>query len=277
MTTKKYPKEHTPLKVHFSSVTDVFIGLIPFFRTDKKTNTTKCSKEIITYEQLQDQIDLFKNIKTPNATIYSTNSEYPNDDEVIKSGKKISWNQIITNTSIDSYKELNKALMTSIGAYTKKLRRHDLLKILTDYTQENNIWHPTEGTFGPLIMQDIYKVLKHNKIDEIIIQDEHGEEFKNINLKTNNQNEFINKIFYKDYFIYSDDDSIQFTIGWDYYFFFIAIDSRIINKNSIENHFEGFWASDTDTHLWTWKKGEIDKLLGKSSKKLKWRNRFLNN
>jgi len=271
-----YPDETTPLKEHYSDFTDVFIGLLPFFQTNRKISETQSSKEILTLKQAQEKDDLFKKIETLNATIYSTREDYPEENEIIDTGKLIYWSQIIKNTEIKDFKDLNKALMTSIGAYHKKLRREDTLKILNDYTEKSNIWHPTEGTFGVFVKQQIYSTLKDQNINEIVVIDEHYEDRRVLNLSNLNQSDFITKVNFKDYYIYSKDKSILFSIGWDFFFFFISINNSIIDKQKIESNFEGFWANELDNHLWTWKEGEIEKLLNSKEQKKSWWNKMMN-
>lgn len=273
---KLYPDETTPLKEHYSDFTDVFIGLVPFFQTSKKISKAQSSKEIITLEQAQEKDNIFKKIEALNGVIYTTSGDYPEDQEIIESGKPILWSQIIRNTTIQNYKELNKALMTSIGAYHKKLRREDTLNILNEYTRKSNIWHPTEGAFGVIVKKQIYDILKDQNINEILVQDEHYEDKRVLDLSNLNQSDFISQINFKDYFIYSKDESIMFTIGWDFFFFFIAIDNAKISKEKIVSNFEGFWANESDSHLWTWEEGEIDKLLNNKDQKVSWWTKLTN-
>jgi len=273
---KLYPDETTPLKEHFSGFTDVFIGLVPFFQSSSKISKAQSSKEILTLEQAQEKDELFKNIETLNGVIYSTSEEYPEDQEIIETGKPIFWNQIIKNTEIKDFRDLNKALMTSIGAYHKKQRREDTLKILNDYTEKSNIWHPTEGTFGVFVKQQIYNTLNDQKINEIVVIDEHYEDQRVLNLTNLNQSEFISKINFKDYYLYSKDKSILFSIGWDFFFFFISIDNSKIDEKKIESNFEGFWANELDSHLWTWKEGEIENLMNTKELKKSWWNKIMN-
>lgn len=273
---KLYPDETTPLKDHYSDFTDVFIGLVPFFQTSNKTSKAQSSKEIITLKQAQEKDTLFKKIEALNGVIYTTREDYPEDQEIIESGKPILWSQIIQNTSIQNYKELNKALMTSIGAYHKKLRREDTLNILNKYTGKSNIWHPAEGAFGVFVKKQIYNTLKDQNINEILVQDEHYEDKRAFDLSNLIQSDFISQIKFKDYYIYSKDNSIMFSIGWDFFFFFIAIDNSKVSKEKVESNFEGFWANESDSHLWTWEEGEISKLLNNKEKKENWWTKLMN-
>jgi len=153
--------------------------------------------------------------------------------------------------------------MTSIGAFKKKLQREDLLEILNQYSDKNNIWHPTEGTFDFFTKSLIYEILTLNGIYEINVEDEFYENKKTINLNELTNSEFCDKIDFNDYYIYDKNKSILFAISWDYFFFFIAINEQVFSKQSIGTSFEGFWADEKCNHLWTWEEGEIERLLSK--------------
>jgi hypothetical protein len=257
-----YPNEETPLLEHYSNFDNVYVGLLPFFKLDKEHCDTNSSKKVISIEEAREKDEIFKKIGNySNVAIYSSNECYPSDEEITQNGIVITWQEIINNTEFENYKELNKALMTSIGAYKKKLQREDLLEILNQYTEKNKIWHPTEGTFDFFTKSSVYNILKSNGINDIEVEDEFYENKKTIDLSTLSQNEFCEKIDFKDYYIYSKTKSILFSISWDYFFFFIAINEEAISKIEIEKHFEGFWATEADSHLWSWEKGEIDRLL----------------
>jgi len=140
---KLYPNEDDSLVEHYSQYFDkIFIGLIPFFYV-------------------------------PN---YSVKEDYPDDDKILENGIPISWTQIIEHTNIENFKDLNKALMTSIGAFKKVFERQDLLTILNNYTETQNIWDPTEGTFDVFTKKEIYNICKTYNLNSIIVQDEFYEE-----------------------------------------------------------------------------------------------------
>lgn len=218
--------------------------------------------KLISLEEARENDEFFEKIGNhSNVDIYSTNDSYPSDEEITKSGELIEWNEIIKNTSIKNYKELNKALMTSVGGFKKKLQRLDLLEILNHYSEKENIRHPLNGTFNFFTKSTIYDILKSKDITKIEVVDEFLKSRKTIDIKSLNKKEFCDTIDYSDYYIYTIDNSILFSIDWDYFFFFIAVDEKCFSKSDIEKHFEGFWADKNDTHLWTWDKGEIKRLL----------------
>ncbi|MCH2032261.1 MAG: DUF2711 domain-containing protein [Tenacibaculum sp.] len=259
-----YPDEEISVLKHYSEFDSVYVGLLPFFRLDKKHCDTNSSKKIISIEHAREKDEIFEKIGNhSNVTVYSSNECYPTDEEISQNGNKVTWKEIILNTNLNNNKELNKALMTSIGAFKKKLQREDLLKVLNQYSDKNKVWHPTEGTFDFFTKSLIYEILTLNGIREIDVEDEFYENKKTINLNELTNGEFCDKIDFNDYYIYDKNKSILFAISWDYFFFFIAINERVFSKQSIEISFEGFWADEKCNHLWTWEEGEIERLLSK--------------
>ncbi len=257
-----YPDEETPVLKHYSEFDSVYIGLLPFFKLDKEHCDTNSSKKVISLEEARKKDEIFEKIENySNMTIFSSNECYPTDEEITQHGKKVTWKEVIQNTKLNDYKELNKALMTSIGAFKKKLERQDLLKVLNQYSDKNNIWHPTEGTFDFFTKSSIFELLTLNGIEEVLVEDEFYENKKIIDLTSSSKSDFCEKIDFKDYYIYDKNKSILFAISWDYFFYFIAINEKVFSKKSIESNFEGFWADEKSSHLWTWEEGEINRLL----------------
>lgn len=270
---KLYPDEETPVLKHYSEFDCVYVGLLPFFKLDKEHCDTNSSKKVISLEEARKKDEIFNKIENySNMTIYSSNECYPTDEEISQNGKKVLWNEIIQSTKLNDCKELNKALMTSIGAFKKKLERKDLLNILNQHSDKNNIWHPTEGAFDFFTKASIYEILTLKGISEIIVEDEFYENKKTIDLTDLNKSDFCEKIDFKDYYIYDKNKSILFAISWDYFFYFIAINEKVFSKKSIESNLEGFWADEKCSHLWTWEEGEIDRLLNENTETKKKKN-----
>lgn len=268
-----YPDEETPVLKHYSEFDSVYVGLLPFFKLDKEQCDTNSSKKVISLEEARKKDEIFEKIENySNMTMYSSNECYPTDEEISQNGKKVLWNEIIQNTELENYKELNKALMTSIGALKKKLERQDLLRILNQYSDKDNIWHPTEGAFDFFTKSSIFEILTLNGIDEVVVEEEFYESKKTIDLTNSNKIDFCEKIVFKDYYIYDKSKSVLFAISWDYFFYFVAINQKVFSKKSIESNLEGFWADEKCSHLWTWEEGEIDRLLNENTETKKKKN-----
>ncbi|WP_375559350.1 DUF2711 family protein [Bernardetia sp. OM2101] len=265
---KIYPKEDTPILEHYKECFDaVKICFLPFFQIETNSKTlSRRGKDKITLEELKETDKIFENIKSDNIEIYESNKNYPTDEEILAYGKVIKWNNLIDNTELHDYKEINRSLKTSIGSYKKRLERLELLNNLEEYTEKNELWLPVEGAFDVFTKIGIFNLLKKLGKNEIIVIDELYENERTLNIKNITKKEFINKITFKDYYIYSKDNSILFAISWDDFFYFTVTKTEYIEQVDKIEEFEGFWADENDTHLWDWEKGEIERLLNISQK-----------
>ena len=259
-----YPHEGK-IKDHFKDFYDsVFVAFLPFFQVDRqptdKANLKKAKH--ITYEDAKQEMEFLKDIPKPNAEIYSySNNEYPTDKEIFEKGKAVVWSEIINGAGLNDFSELNKALRTSIGALRKVFQRPGLTEKVNDYTDSQNIWHPTEGGFDTLSKVAVYKTFKLLGKNQIIITDEFYETTSILDIDKLSDFEFTEKVSFKDYYLYSEDKKILFTIEWDSFFFLIATGQENMNKIISSNLFEGFVCNEKTEHNWDYEDGEIQKYL----------------
>jgi hypothetical protein len=259
------------IKEHYKDFYDsIFVAYLPFFKVEnqksKKNNYKKLEK--ITFEEAKREIEILNNIPIPNAEIYSySNEDYPTDIEIYENGKIIKWETIIKEAKFKDKTELNKALRTSIGALREIFKKPELSEKLNSFTTENYIWNPTEGTFDIFSKLGIYRTFKLFNKNEIIIVDEFFEDINSINIDKLSEYEFLEKIDFNDYYIYSSDKEILFTMEWDSFFFLIATDNNKMEEIISKKHFEGFLCDSETTHDWDYLPGELEQLL-KIEKKL---------
>ncbi|MGZ5280640.1 MAG: DUF2711 family protein [Bacteroidia bacterium] len=259
-----YPHEGK-IKDHFKDFYNtVFIAFLPFFQVDRQPdNETNLKKsKQITYVEAKEEIEDLKDIPPFNANIFSySNKDYPTDEEVYKSGKIISWDTIVKGSGLANYSELNKALRTSIGALRQDFQRPELTEKLNNYTGIHNIWHPTEGGFDTISKISIYNAFKLLGKNQVIVIDEFYETTSTLELNNLTEIDFAEKVGYKDYFIFSSDKELLFTIEWDSFFFLIATDKDKMNKIISGKLFEGFLCDEKTEHNWDYEEGEIQKYL----------------
>lgn len=259
-----YPHEEK-IKDHFKDFYgSIYVAYLPFFKIEnhlsEKNNYKKSEK--ITFEEAKKEIDILNNIPKPNAEIFSySNEDYPTNTEIYNNGKIVSWKTIIEEANLKDKTELNKALRTSIGALRKIFRKPELCEKLNGYTTKNNVWHPTEGDFDIFSKMAIYRIFKMFNKNEILIVDEFYENNNVITLNELTEYEFIEKIEYGDYYIYSVDKEILFTIEWDSFFFLIATDKNKMEKIIEAKYFEGFLCDSNTTHNWDYLDDELEELL----------------
>ncbi len=262
---KLYPNDEESILSNFAGIYDcVFIAYLPFFRI-KDHNLEKVSVQKshqISLEEFKANDEVFGKLPDFNANVYSyENDEYPEDSEIFEKAEMVSWKEVKNGANFTDYAEIYKALKTSIGSYRTVFERKDLRDRLNVFTEKKRIFHPTEGNFEVLSKIEIYNALKSLGKNEIVIIDEFYENEKKLNLNFISLKEFIEKIEYKDYYIYAEDKSILFTIEWDSFFYLICSDKNnnddILRKSKIE----GFFCTNETKHTWEWKEEEFLRLL----------------
>ena len=239
-------KEH--FKDHYDSV---FIALLPFFQLDRKEADKANLKKAKLLSPEDVLIDLLKNLPEANREIYSyDNEQYPTEEDIFREGKAILWDNIVKGSGLAGYAELNTALLTSINVLNRKFTRPDLMDKLNNYTDSESIYHPTEGVFGMLSKMAIYKALKLLGKNQIMITDEFYENTSTVDLDKTTEYEFCDHITFNDFYLYSVDKEILFTIEWDSFFFLIATDHKKMDQLIASNLFEGFSCNDKTEHFW---------------------------
>jgi len=259
-----YPHEGN-IKEHFKDFYDtLFVSFLPFFQVDRQSTSEtnlKKSKQI-TYEQALNEMEFLKDIPKQNAEIFSySNKDYPTDEEIFKTGKIIIWKTILKEAGLTDFSELNKALRTSIGAVRPIFQRPQLRDKLNNYTNRQSIWHPTEGCFDTFSKIAIYKTFKLLGKNQIVVTDELYETTSSIEIDQLTDFEFSEKIRHKDYYLYSIDKEILFTVEWDSFFFLIATEIKKMKQIIEQNLFEGFLCDEKTQHEWDYKEGEVQELL----------------
>ena len=237
---------------------------MPFFRLieNQIENPSYQKSHQISYEKLKSEVKEFANVPEFEAEIFTNeNEQYPDEKSIIENGEIITWNEIKNEAKFNDVGEINKALRTSIGAFRSVLRRVDLSEKLNAYTNEQKIFHPIEGNFEPLVKIQIYNSLKQNGKNDIVVIDEYLESERELTLNSISVGEFIEKVEFKDYYIYAKDKSVLFTIDWDSFFFLICSNQPLLNEVIEAGNFEGFFCSETTDHSWDFGKEELKKLI----------------
>jgi Protein of unknown function (DUF2711) len=261
---KIYPHEGK-IKDHFKDFYETaFVAFLPFFKVDRELsdNTNFKKSKQITHEEARQELDILKDIPPFNADIFSySNKDFPTDQEIFDSGQSISWDAVAKGSGLKNNSELNKALRTSIGALRQVFRRPELTEKLNKFTDDQNIWHPTEGSFDTFSKIAIYKTFKLLGKNKIVVTDEFYETTSIIELDTITEFELTEKVSYKDYYLYSTDKELLFTIEWDSFFFLIVTDNEKMKQIIEAKLFEGFLCNENTEHTWDYEDGEIQKYL----------------
>lgn len=184
------------------------------------------------------------------AIIYYRNLAYHKKQQILTQGTIVPWEEVRNGAGLNGNSELYKALKTSVGAYNNNYSRPDQSRKLQKFLQEAKIWEPGEGEFDVLTLKKIYNCFISLNKTLIIVEDEFHETYTEYDLDYLTVEKFIESVGGKDYYIYSKDKTILFSMDWDSFFFIICSTSAIIKKISADQHFEGFLADIFTTPCW---------------------------
>ena len=258
------PSEFVPFKSHFKNQFDsVFVAFLPFFKIKEKIFSPRGQQlsQKISLKEAQNKIPILKALKKTEGNIYiSENDQYPSDSEILKFGERLLWQSLVSKEGFQNFGEVYKALCTSIGAFRKSFRREDLANKLKDIIKLEKAYMPVEGRFNPLTKLDIYEavcVLKRNKV---IVVDEFYEKNKSLDLANLKEDNFVSEIGPKDYYVYSEDKSILFSMGWDDFYYLICSDKASIEKVLSKSPIEGFYCDEKTSSRWYWTEEELKQL-----------------
>ncbi|PGK51804.1 hypothetical protein CN918_28850 [Priestia megaterium] len=86
---------------------------------------------------------------------------YPDDEEMLKLGKPVSWSEIMNMSGLNSYHEVALSLLSSIGALSTRYARRKSKNILK-LRLEPGVYFPPEDTTPVYILEDVLKVMSRN-------------------------------------------------------------------------------------------------------------------
>lgn len=255
-----YAKDGEPLKRHYASHFDsIYIGLMPFIRFE---NDSKCSSfqktHEISFEEAAKGLPELEKIPRFSAEYYSNqNDDYPDDTEILKHGIPVRWEEVKLGCNFVRLEDVNKALKTTIGAYRKEFSREDLADRLSAWTEENRIFVPSEGQFNVFSKIAILKGFRHLRKSSILVEDEYGERKNEIDISDISDDEFIQSLECKDYYIYDVNKELLFALDWDDFFFLICSSEEKLGKLTRALNLEGFYCDDATKQSWELSQEEI--------------------
>jgi len=264
---KFYPSEDTPIKDHYSGTFDsVFLSFMPFFTIDErhlsKSNFQRLHR--ITFPQFKSanpDLNLPENIA---ADIYTNdNPDYPTKDEIRQYGKLVRWSDVLSGAGFQSLAEMDKALGTTIGHYRAVFSRQDLADRLLQYAENSRTFLPEEGTFDVFSKRAILKAFRVLGKTTLVIHDEYLEKKTTLDIAELTDEQFCNKIDYKDYYIHDLEENLLFAIDWDDFFFLISTSTEMMGRVLADGAFEGFHCDDSTKVNWELGDDELQAGLSK--------------
>jgi hypothetical protein len=156
---------------------------------------------------------------------------YPTDEEILKYGKLVSWEEIIHKSELTTLEELAVALKTSIVALRKEYAREDLADKLKS-SMKSDLYYPDEDFPTVFLVNDLLNLLSSKEAKKLSysdpILDKSGNvEFKNLNTLG------VNELALKEVMI--TDENMDFAFMNVYDSFITIIMAKDDNINDIVN------------------------------------------
>lgn len=251
---KFYPSEETPIKDQYAGTFDsVFLSFIPFFKIDER-HLSKSSfqrNHQITYAQFKSANPDLNLPENTSRDIYSNdNPDYPTDDEIRQYGSVVTWSDVLSGVGFESFAEIDRALGTTIGHYKAVFARQDLADRLLQYAENSRTFLPENGTFDVFSKRAILKAFRELGKTTLVIHNEFLDKKTALDIAELTDEEFCNKIDYKDYYIHDIEENLLFAIDWDDFFFLISTSTEMMERVLADGTFEGFHCDDSMKINW---------------------------
>lgn len=82
---------------------------------------------------------------------------YPSTEEILTLGNPVFWQEIMNNTNLETFEEVELGLKTSIGALRTEYARKDLADKL-NLNWKEGLYYPTEDNTSIFLISDIIKI-----------------------------------------------------------------------------------------------------------------------
>ncbi|MGJ8641660.1 MAG: DUF2711 family protein [Opitutaceae bacterium] len=172
---------------------------------------------------------------------------YPTKKEIIKKTKRVSWQEIIENSELNSFSEVDIGLRTGILGLGKPLASQNFVDEINRIYDDLGIVCPSEGEVAELLQDDLLRSIQSCGYDWVWIGDEFGTERK-LN--------WIESLFHEDFLpphgtILTPGYKILITTHWDSHFSLLCSSRDTIDQILKENPYEGFYCNDETQIYWS--------------------------
>jgi len=264
----KYPRGREKiLEFYRGEFESCYILFHPFLKIKQEEGNdmerTSSSKENVLPNELS---TIFSKIKFPaNAMLYVSNPNYPEEKKIIESGIEISWSQVIEQSNLNSYSEIQKALKTSIGAYRRIFQRKDLLKHLQEFLKKEKYWSPKEDIINPLTKKKLFQIFRLLELNKIINHNCNTENIP-IDISEMSELEFCKTMTAS--YIYSKDKKVMVSQNRDTFFCLLLTKKKETMQKILANiDLEGILCDEESSMPWEFEKKEFNELVQKGKEK----------
>lgn len=187
--------------------------------------------------------------RVPEYLSWQKTGKYPADDEIAALGMKCGWLEILPQVGMRSCAELNRALLSSIGALPQELSDGAGAKRVEKFLRSNAVWMPVEGRFEPLLQPDFLRIFEIDRKEDLVFVPEFPESQPAVRLSVNELRDG-SAPFPTCGTLAAADGSFLLTVDWDSFFTLFYGRREFLKETARALKLEGFFATANTDHAW---------------------------
>jgi len=188
-------------------------------------------------------------VRVPAELAWSVTHQYPGDAEIAACGEKVSWTEVMAQTSLKSCARINQALLTSIGSLADHVADPAGRDALQRFLESEPIWMPVEGRFEPLLQPDFLHVFAEAGVEELIFVPEFPNSDPVARLPLEGLRDGATPFPARGSLL-APDQSFLFTVDWDSFFTLFYGPRTFVSRVAAGLNLEGFFATPNTEHAW---------------------------
>lgn len=173
-------------------------------------------------------------------------------NELQKNCEKLTWTQFLTLTGIDSYKQLDIGLRTSISGLREEYQDQNTAELIHKTCREKLISAPSEGSFPETIMNGLLEAIKITGHEWIWLGDEFCTERKLMYIDDLIRD---NNLLGQGKNLFTHDNGMLITTHWDSHFSLLCSDKKTVEQLVNSSELEGFYCNEKTKIYWSLSSG----------------------
>ena len=250
-----YPGYDSPILQWYAGAYDMaYIALHPFVRIPG-LDPAHCEPWTMHVDSTavppeQTPFDVMRQLRNEQSSNFSPHVV----DELSKRrGITLRWSEAGEAAGFNDPCDLNRALLSSIGALKREYEDSAGAERLSQYCSEQKIFMPTEGRFQSSMESLIVEVFQHAGYDQVEFADEFDEASSTIaveKLRSEEPWSSITGFPVRAGRIFTADRTLLAVVDWDSFFTLICGKAERLEHVALAELFEGFWCGLGTTHQW---------------------------
>jgi hypothetical protein len=222
-----YPKDETPLlQAYGGCFSAAFVALHPFFRMPASVDWKAVD----------------------------SNTDYPDSPYIRQYGQPVYWQSVMRGIECEDLRRFYVGMRTSIAALKQEYEDREIARLIHEYTEQANIYHPTEGMIEPLLIEPISQYISHEQSDGMFYLSEFEEEPEVLSVEAAVQK--CDESFLRGS-LFDINVTRLATVDWDDFFTVIYGSSSELASLLKNTPLEGFFCDDQTLHSWCWQSKSV--------------------